>query len=38
LARSAYYTESVNWLLRDAEVMAALGRLVEERLSRGFWK
>lgn len=38
LARSAYYTESVNWLVRDAEVMAALARLVEERPSRGFWK
>lgn len=38
LARSAYYTDLVNWLVRDAEVMAALARLVEERPSRGFWK
>ena len=38
LSRSAYYTEPVNWLVRDAEVMAALARLVEERPSRGFWK
>ncbi len=38
LARSAYYTESVNWLVRDAELMAAPARLVEERPSRGFWK
>jgi len=38
LARSAYYTESVNWLVRDAEVMAALAGLVEDRPSHGFWK
>jgi putative transposase len=28
----------VNWLVRDAVVMAALARLVEERSSWGFWK
>lgn len=38
LSRSAYYEEPVNWLVRDAEVIAALSRLVEERPSRGFWK
>lgn len=38
LTRSAYYMESVNWVVRDAEVMAVLARLVEERPSRGFWE
>lgn len=38
LASSAYYTEPVNWLMRDAGVMVALAPLVEEWPSRGFWK
>jgi len=28
----------LDWTLRDAEIIGALGRLVEERPSRGFWK
>ena len=31
LSRSAYYEEPVNWIVRDAEIVAALARLVEER-------
>jgi putative transposase len=38
LARSAYYEEPVNWIVRDAEIVAALARLIEEHPSRGFWK
>ena len=38
LSRSAYYAEPVNWIVRDAEIVAALARLIEERPSRGFWK
>jgi putative transposase len=38
LSRSAYYVEPVNWIVRDAETVAALARLVQEHPSRGFWK
>lgn len=38
LSRSAYYEPPVHWTVRDAEVIAALARLVEDRPSRGFWK
>lgn len=38
LTRSAYYQDPVNWIVRDAEIVAALARLIEERPSRGFWK
>jgi len=38
LSRSAYYREPVHWKVRDAELIGALGALVENRPSRGFWK
>ena len=38
LSRSAYYREPVHWTVRDAEIIAALAALVEDRPSRGFWK
>ena len=38
LSRSAYYREPVHWTVRDAELIGALGALVENRPSRGFWK
>ena len=38
LHRSAYYRIPEHWTVRDAEVIAALSRLVEGRPSRGFWK
>lgn len=38
LARSAWYEPPLDWTVRDAEIIGALGRLVEERPSRGFWK
>lgn len=38
LSRSAYYCEPVHWTVRDAEVIGALGALVENRPARGFWK
>ncbi len=38
LARSAWYAPPLDWTVRDAEVIGALGRLVEARPSRGFWK
>jgi putative transposase len=38
LSRSAWYQAPVDWTVRDAEVIAALARLVEARPSRGFWK
>lgn len=28
----------MNWIVRDAEIVAALAQLIEERPSRGFWK
>lgn len=38
LHRSTYYRVPLDWTVRDAEVIAALARLVEGRPSRGFWK
>jgi putative transposase len=38
LSRSAYYRPPLDWSVRDAEVIAALARLLEGRPSRGFWK
>lgn len=38
LSRSAWYVRPLDWTVRDAEVIAALARLVEARPSRGFWK
>ena len=38
LSRAAYYRPPLDWTVRDAELIAALARLVEARPSRGFWK
>lgn len=38
LSRSAYYDTSLDWKVRDAELIAALADLVEHRPRRGFWK
>jgi putative transposase len=38
LSRAAYYCPPLDWTVRDAELIAALSRLVEDRPSRGFWK
>lgn len=38
LSRSAWYRVPPHWTVRDAEVIAALARLVEKRTGRGFWK
>ena len=38
LSRSAYYDPPADWTVRDAEIIAALAALVEDRPSRGFWK
>ena len=38
LSRSAYYKVPDHWTVRDAEIIAALAKLVEGRPSRGFWK
>ena len=38
LARSAWYSPPPDWTVRDAEIIAALAKLVEERPARGFWK
>lgn len=38
LSESAWYRPPLDWTVRDAELIGALGRLVEERPSRGFWK
>ena len=38
LSRSAYYRPPLDWTIRDAELIASLARLVEDRPSRGFWK
>ena len=38
LSRSAYYRVPMHWTVRDAEVIGALGELVEGRPTRGFWK
>src|SRR5690625_2952516 len=38
LSRSAYYNRPLDWGVRDADVRAALSKLIENRPSRGFWK
>lgn len=38
LSRSAFYREVDDWTVRDADVIAALAELVQDRPSRGFWK
>lgn len=38
LSPSAWYAPPLDWTVRDAQLIAALARLVEERPSRGFWK
>lgn len=38
LSRSAWYREPVHWTVRDAELIGALGALVENHPTRGFWK
>lgn len=38
LSRSAWYREPLDWTVRDAEIIGALARLVEDRPARGFWK
>ena len=38
LSRSGYYRVPDDWTVRDAEIIAALTTIVEERPSRGFWK
>lgn len=38
MARSAWYAPPLDWTVRDAELIAALARLVEERPSRGYGK
>ena len=38
LSRSAWYAPPLDWTVRDAELIAALARLVEDKPSRGFWK
>ena len=38
LSRSAWYAPPLDWTVRDAELIAALARLVEATPSRGYWK
>lgn len=38
LSRSAFYRVPDDWTVRDADVIAALAKLVKDRPSRGFWK
>lgn len=38
MSRSAWYAPPLDWTVRDAELIAALARLVEDRPSRGYWK
>lgn len=38
LSRSAWYAPPLDWTVRDADVIAALARLVEAKPSRGYWK
>lgn len=38
LSRSAWYAPPLDWTVQDAELIAALSALVEDRPSRGFWK
>ena len=38
LSRAAWYRPPLDWTVRDAELIAALAGLVEDRPGRGFWK
>ncbi len=38
LSRAAWYAPPLDWTVRDAELIAALAKVVEDRPSRGFWK
>lgn len=38
LSRATWYRPPLNWTVRDAELIAALAGLVEDRPARGFWK
>lgn len=38
LSRAAWYRPQLDWTVRDAEIIAALAGLVEERSARGYWK
>jgi putative transposase len=38
LSRAAFYRTPLDWTVRDAELIAALAKLIEARPSRGFWK
>ena len=38
LSRAAWYVPPLDWTVHDADLIAALARLVEDRPSRGFWK
>lgn len=38
ISRSAWYAPPLDWTVRDAELIAALARLVEEKPARGFGK
>jgi putative transposase len=38
LARSAWYAPPLDWTVRDAELIAALTQLVQNKPSRGYWK
>jgi putative transposase len=37
LSRAAWYRPPLEWTVRDAEIIAALSGLVQDRPSRGFW-
>lgn len=38
LSRAARYRPPLHWTVRDAEIIAALAKRVEDRPARGFWK
>jgi putative transposase len=38
LSRAVWYHPPLDWTVRDAQVIAALAELVEDRPARGFWK
>ena len=38
VSRAAWYRPPLDWVVRDAEIIAALAGLVEAHPSRGFWK
>ena len=38
LSRAAWYRPPLDWTVRDAELIAVLAGLVEDRPARGFWK